>query len=50
MVLHIPALEDFTKSFLKDVPLIFHNEFMETVKQNNLSIVQKYEEILKIQS
>ena len=50
MVLHIPALEDFTKSSLKDVPPIFHNEFMETVKQNNLSIVQKYEEILKIQS
>ena len=50
MVLLIHALEDFMKSSLKDVPHIFHNEFLETVKQNHSSIVQKYKEILKIQS
>ena len=50
MVLLMHALEDFMKSSLKDVPHIFHNEFLETVNKNNLSIVQKYEEILKIQS
>lgn len=46
----IPALEDFIKSSLKDVPRIFHNDFMETVKKNHSLIVEKYEEILKIQS
>jgi len=50
MILLIHALEDFMKSSLKDVPHIFHNEFLETVKQNHSSIVQKYKEILKIQS